>query len=338
MESTEENKVFHEEMVDDEASMEMQQLVMEALLNSEDRSNEAGKEWERFALKVGIKNQRLALKYIIRYAACVAVLFMSIIGVWIYQARQGSKLVVYAAKAEPGKIVIVSGNTTTVVRKDSIEIKQGIKPAEWQTITVPPTKDFHLHLPDGSKVWLNANAVFSYPTRFGNIREVKLDGEAYFDVASDPSHPFVVKTGDVVTRVVGTEFNVKCDKGDVPCITLVSGRVDIDDLTGNKLAELYPNESAKVNSGMVSKQEVDVEDKICWRDGIELFDDDMLEDILIRIGSWYNMSVVCHDIPELKYRYHFIYDRRSDVQDAVKMLSEISKLKIIIEKNTIFVD
>ena len=53
---------------------------------------------------------------------------------------------------------------------------------------------------------------------------------------------------------------------------------------------------------------------------------------------WYNMSVVCHDIPELNCRYHFIYDRSSDVQDVVKMLSEISKLKINIEKNTIFVD
>ena len=338
MKSTEDKKDFHDGLMDDEAQMEMRQLITEALLIGKGRNDNAEKEWDRFALKSGIRKQLFDMKYLLRIAACISVLLISLTGMWLFQAQQDKKLVVYAAKAESDKIIITSGNTSIVVKKDSIEINQGNKPVEWQTITVPPTKDFHLHLPDGSKVWLNANAVLSYPTRFGNIREVKLEGEAYFDVVSDPSHPFVVTTGDIATRVVGTEFNVKYVKSDVPCITLVSGRVDIDDLAGNKLAELYPNESAEVNSGVVSKQEVYVEDKICWREGIEMFENDTLEDILIRIGSWYNMSVVCHDIPELNCRYHFIYDRRSDVQDAVKMLSEISKLKIKIEKNTIFVD
>ena len=159
MKSTEDKKDFHEGLMDDEAQMEMRQLITEALLIGKGRKDNAEKEWDRFALKSGIRKQRFDMKYLLRIAACIAVLLISLTGMWLFQAQQDKKLVVYAAKAESDKIVITSGNISTVVKKDSIEINQGNKPVEWQTITVPPTKDFHLHLPDGSKVWLNANAV-----------------------------------------------------------------------------------------------------------------------------------------------------------------------------------
>ncbi|MDY3848006.1 MAG: FecR domain-containing protein [Prevotella sp.] len=326
------------EIADIGESPEMEQIITEALINKKDRRHEAQREWDRLAARIGIGKPKNTSIYMLRYAACVAAIVATAVVVWLYRGWSAEPLVVYSAKPETGKVVMTSGNVRTIVKKDSIEIKPGDKPAEWQTITVPADKDFHLHLPDGSKVWLNANAVFSYPTRFGKTREVRLEGEAYFSVTSDPQHPFIVATGDIMTRVVGTEFNVDYTEGDAPCITLVSGRVDIDDASGKTLAELQPNESATVEGKTVSKREVDVDDKICWRDGIQLFDNDTLEDILISMGSWYNMSVVCRDMPELKCRYHFIYDRHSDVHNAMKMLSEISKIKINIEKNTIFVD
>ena len=177
----------------------------------------------------------------------------------------------------------------------------------------------------------------SYPTRFGKRREVRLKGEAYFQVAPDAAHPFVVTTGNIATRVVGTEFNIDATDAS-PRITLVSGRVDVDNAEGIVLASLLPNESAVVDRDTVFKIEVDVENIICWRDGIELFEDDSLENILVSIGSWYNMSVVSRDIPELNNRYHFVYDRRKNVEDAVNMLSKIANIKVNIEKNTIFVD
>ena len=189
MKSTEDKKDFHDGLMDDETQMEMRQLITEALLIGKGRNDNAEKEWDRFALKSGIRKQRFDMKYLLRIAACIAVLLISLTGMWLFQAQQDKKLVVYAAKAESDKIVITSGNTSIVVKKDSIEINQGNKPVEWQTITVPPTKDFHLHLPDGSKVWLNANAVMSYPTRFGNIREVKLEGHANIEDESHPTQP-----------------------------------------------------------------------------------------------------------------------------------------------------
>ncbi len=326
------------EEIKEEMSPEVEQVVAEALLNTIDRNEESQREWQRLALRLARQRRKRYIINIIRCAACVALVAAVSVLAWRYMENKADDVVVYTAKADQETIVMTTGNKTVAVEKDSLtEVVAKNKEIEWKTITVPSTKDFHLHLPDGSKVWLNAGAELSYPTRFGKRREVRLKGEAYFQVAPDAAHPFVVTTGNIATRVVGTEFNIDAT-GDSPRITLVSGRVDVDNADGVVLASLSPNESAVVARDTVFKTEVDVENIICWRDGIELFEDDSLENILVSIGSWYNMSVVSRDIPELSSRYHFVYDRRKSVDDAVNMLSKIVKIKINIEKNTIFVD
>lgn len=326
------------EEIKEEMSPEVEQVVAEALLNTIDRNEESQREWQRLALRLARQRRKRYIINIIRCAACVALVAAVSVLAWRYMENKADDVVVYTAKADQETIVMTTGNKTVAVEKDSLtEVVAKNKEIEWKTITVPSTKDFHLHLPDGSKVWLNAGAELSYPTRFGKRREVRLKGEAYFQVAPDAAHPFVVTTGNIATRVVGTEFNIDAT-GDSPRITLVSGRVDVDNADGTVLASLSPNESAVVACETVLKTEVDVENIICWRDGIELFEDDSLENILVSIGSWYNMSVVSRDIPELSSRYHFVYDRRKSVDDAVNMLSKIVKIKINIEKNTIFVD
>lgn len=326
------------EEIKEEMSPEVEQVVAEALLNTIDRNEESQREWQRLALRLARQRRKRYIINIIRCAACVALVAAVSVLAWRYMENKADDVVVYTAKADQETIVMTTGNKTVAVEKDSLtEVVAKNKEIEWKTITVPSTKDFHLHLPDGSKVWLNAGAELSYPTRFGKRREVRLKGEAYFQVAPDAAHPFVVTTGNIATRVVGTEFNIDAT-GDSPRITLVSGRVDVDNADGTVLASLSPNESAVVACETVLKTEVDVENIICWRDGIELFEDDSLENILVSIGSWYNMSVVSRDIPELSSRYHFVYDRRKSVDDAVIMLSKIVKIKINIEKNTIFVD
>ena len=328
--STEE---FNEEM-----SPEVEQIVTEALLNNIDRSEESQREWHRLAKRLSKQKRRRYIINIMRSAACIALVAAVSVLAWRYVDKYKDDVVVYTAKANQGTVVMTAGNKTIIVEKDSLtETVAKNKEIEWKTITVPSTKDFHLHLPDGSRVWLNAGAELSYPTRFGKRREVRLKGEAYFQVAPDAAHPFVVTTGNIAMRVVGTEFNIDAT-GASPRITLVSGRVDVDNADGIVLASLLPNESAVVDRDTVFKTEVDVENIICWRDGIELFEDDSLENILVSIGSWYNLSVVSRDIPELNNRYHFVYDRRKNVEDAVNMLSKIANIKVNIEKNTIFVD
>ena len=78
-----------------------------------------------------------------------------------------------------------------------------------EVIAKPGTK-IHLLLPDGSKVWLNSESRLQYKGKFSDsLREVTLEGEAFFDVVKDKTHPFIVHTSDIDVRVLGTAFNVK---------------------------------------------------------------------------------------------------------------------------------
>src|SRR5690606_37889089 len=88
-----------------------------------------------------------------------------------------------------------------------------------------------LFLADGTKVWLNAASRISYGKNFGNgaLRDVYLDGEAFFDVAHDPDKPFIVHTSSIQIKVLGTSFNVRSYAEDNTIeTTLVQGKVRIE--------------------------------------------------------------------------------------------------------------
>lgn len=83
-------------------------------------------------------------------------------------------------------------------------------------------------LPDGSIVWLNPMAILSYPAKFGKIREVAMRGEAFFEVAKDHAHPFIVTSGKVLTKVWGTSFRIRAMSGDSSTqVSVLTGKVSV---------------------------------------------------------------------------------------------------------------
>ena len=94
-----------------------------------------------------------------------------------------------------------------------------------RTVRIPRGMSRRLVLPDGSRVWLNAESSLSYPGSFGGRerREVTLQGEAYFEVAPDSLHPFVVETAALQTQVLGTSFNVRAYSPEDTRVTLLRG-------------------------------------------------------------------------------------------------------------------
>jgi ferric-dicitrate binding protein FerR (iron transport regulator) len=122
-------------------------------------------------------------------------------------------------------------------------------PASYSQVKVPFGAPEKKSLPDGSLVWLNAGSRIRYPDDFGREnREVYLEGEAYFNVSHDRNHPFVVHAGNIVIRVLGTEFNVNAygDENKVEA-TLIKGKVEIS-INGNpeKKIVLTPREKLTV--------------------------------------------------------------------------------------------
>lgn len=96
-------------------------------------------------------------------------------------------------------------------------------------ITVNPGAKTKLRLPDGTHVWVNSDSKLSYSGTFkGPLREVYLEGEAYFDVVKDPARPFIVHTGGIDIRVLGTAFNVKAYKAESTIeATLIHGLIEV---------------------------------------------------------------------------------------------------------------
>lgn len=204
-----------------------------------------------------------------------------------------------------------------------------------QRIIVPSGKDTHVTLPDGSEVWLNQNTVLDYPTKFSQgKREVAVMGEAYFKVKHNKAMPFVVKTGTVETKVLGTEFNVRATSTGAVHVTLLKGSVEVADNGHHKT--IVPGEEARVSNGHIAVSVVDTHSVLYWREGIMYFDDVDLREVLIAMGEWYNMSVVCANKEVLQRRLHFMFDRKRPVEEAVKLLREMSQENVIVENNTIF--
>ncbi|HEM49163.1 MAG TPA: hypothetical protein ENO27_03025, partial [Caldithrix sp.] len=91
------------------------------------------------------------------------------------------------------------------------------------------------NLPDGSKGWLNSGSTLKYALNFNQNRKVELEGEAYFDVVADKSHPFYVRTSEIQLKVLGTTFNLKSYREDNTVeATLLSGMLEIQTLTESK--------------------------------------------------------------------------------------------------------
>ncbi|MGN0281889.1 MAG: FecR family protein [Prevotella sp.] len=233
---------------------------------------------------------------------------------------------------------VKKGNTVVDTEIDVNALLAECEADERVTLQVPTGKSAHLTLPDGSQVWLYPGSRLKFPQRFvGDTREVMLEGQAYFSVQRDPSHPFVVSAADVTTTVLGTEFVVSAYEDTTPQITLVSGSVQI--AKGNSRVLLSPGRQAMPTAdGSFDITEVDTEPYVQWRDGYFYFDNATLHDILVAIGRSYNVCVVCQHPESLTKHMRFIADRSEPLESIIDRLNAIVDKKVTLNGNTLEVD
>lgn len=334
------------------------QMVTEALLRDSQAAPDASSEWQKLAARMSANSdetvssavspaipcqeepdQHFSLRALWTVVGTVAAIALVVVLLNI-KGIQNDNASLYQAKAEPKEIVILDAQENErVVKSNELTLAQ-TQEVENHTIVVPEGKDMKLTLADGTQVWLNANSRFTYPTAFtGKERKVSLQGEAYFKVAHDAQHPFIVHAGDMQTRVLGTEFNVDATDASHPHVTLVEGSVSVSSMNHPTNKVIVPGEDAALNAqGEIKISRVDTNDVACWREGIELFDNVSLRDILVQMGSWYNVSVVCHDDAALNAHLRYMYDRKQSLEEAIKMLNQISNNKIKLHNNTILVE
>lgn len=337
----------------------LEQMVTEALMRDKMETPDVDMEWKRLAarmtapsaeVKTTSRNEQLKVRFfsirtlwmtIASVAAIAFIIFL--ISFKLDKTTPGS---LYEARKQSAEIVVLDEQDhEQVINGNEIKLASSVK-VERHTVVVPEGKDMKLILADGTQVWLNANSRLIYPTAFkGKNREVELQGEGYFKVTHDAYHPFIVKAGDMQTSVLGTEFNVNAFDQSNPHVTLVEGSVKVSSVLTHKTETqvagkiIVPGEDAVLNEqGKIIVSHVDTDDVACWKDGIQLFNDASLREIVLQLGSWYNVNVVCHDESLLNTHLRYMYNRRNGIEEAIKMLNDISNNKIKLKNNTILIE
>jgi len=152
-----------------------------------------------------------------------------------------------------------------------------------------------IQLSDGSVIYLGAASSLQYPERFaGSTRSITLDGEAYFDIASDPAHPFVIHTGAVTTTVLGTSFKIDAFAGKPVTVAVATGKVRVEAHTnGNAqtLATLTAGNSVSWHAGQAALQSVNAADVAAWHKGRLVFSNQPLQEIATTLERWYDVKI-----------------------------------------------
>jgi len=206
------------------------------------------------------------------------------------------------------------------------------------SLATPKGGTYQIILPDGSKVWLNANSTLRYPSRFSaSARVVELEGEAYFEVSHQakevgpqsagalrevPSVPFLVKTKNQTVEVLGTQFNVSAYADDPATqTTLVEGAVRLSLAGSGERMKLEPGEQASSTVSRIVKAKVDVEPYVAWKKGEFLFRNQPIEIIIRQLANWYAVDFE-FESDAITERFNAIISRDRPLSHVLRLLEE----------------
>jgi ferric-dicitrate binding protein FerR (iron transport regulator) len=187
-----------------------------------------------------------------------------------------------------------------------------------------------IKLADGSKVWLNSGSSLRYPDKFvRKQRTVFLSGEAYFEVHSDKSRPFIVQTATITVKATGTKFNVSAYKNEGNMhVTLVEGKVSVSN-NKSQMAVLNPNQHLSFDTltqKVTISDNTDVYKFIAWKDGKLVFRNEPLSLVIKKIGQYYNVDIELtgKEIQEYRYRATFQEESLDEILKLLKISSPIN--------------
>lgn len=197
---------------------------------------------------------------------------------------------------------------------------------------IQPGKLAKVVLPDGTEAYLYASSKLTYPSSFvGDTRDVVLEGEAYFKVTHDASHPFIIHTAGAETRVLGTELNVRAYHGEPLHVALVTGVAEVTK-NGN-VCRLQPGEGVILRNGNLVKANENMDPYTYALRGFLYADDMPLENVMQVLGHWFGMQVVYNDRQQATHRIHFFMRGDDTPQKAAELLSGMGIGNVIVENN-----
>lgn len=214
------------------------------------------------------------------------------------------------------------------------------------TISTAIGETYQVSFSDGTAVWLNAASTLKFPAKFPKLssRVVELNGEAYFEVAKDKTHPFIVKSRDQQVKVLGTHFNINsyADEQNI-ATTLLEGSVQVSlsntsttNASSNSVL-LKPGQQSILSGTSFSVAQVQTDDVIAWKNGNFMFNNESMEIVMRKLSRWYNIEVKYADPGLKQIKFFGTVSRYSNVAKVLEMIALTNEVKFEVKSKEITV-
>ncbi|MBU1013062.1 MAG: FecR family protein [Bacteroidetes bacterium] len=233
----------------------------------------------------------------------------------------------------------VKGRSLIYADAEKIENNQQVE--EIHTLIVPRGGEFALNLSDGSKIWVNSETTIKYPKQFlGKNRVVELvSGEAYFEIALNSEHPFVVNTEKGMVQVLGTSFNIRSyTDEETNLTTLIKGSVSLrHKFDSESTVKLNPGQQGVIIdvNRKISVKNVDTSPYIAWKDGYYIFNSNSLESIFNQLSRWYDFKVEFENDYVMNMKFRGNVDRKAGITQILDLLEKTQKVSFEYSGKTI---
>ena len=252
----------------------------------------------------------------------------------VLPAIKGAKIVLAdgtEVKVDDNLALLPDGTIATEEKK----ILANSEESTLNTLIVPAANFLNLTLSDGTKVWVNASSELVFPSRFAkDKRQIKLKGEAYFQVARDEERPFYVETDGGNVKVLGTHFNVSA-YSDRPITTLEEGRVLV--YKGDLEETLSPGMKAEIVGNRIDVRKADLQKDLAWKNNSFYFKGDNIVSIAKQLQNWYDLEVSFSKGVSLSQTYTGEISRSANLTEVLKMLEFVSDLDFKIDNNKLVI-
>jgi len=215
-------------------------------------------------------------------------------------------------------------------------------PVVMQTLHVPAGQRAQITLADGTKVWLNAKTTLTFPNQFSDqFREVRLDGEGFFEVSANKLKPFIVKTEKYDVKVWGTKFNLMAySRKEIFETSLLEGSVEVLNSGGSNGVMLKPYEQISQKDNLLVRSSITQMNHFLWKEGIISFNDENFLEMVSKLELYFDLKINCSNDKILSYRCTGKFRTKDGVEHILKVLQLSNKFsfKVDDKQNTITIE
>lgn len=322
--------------------------------------------WNNVEKEIKTYRKRKLHKQIFRYAAAIVIPITIMVSVYFYMSNVVNDQIQPQASIEKGtseaililangKNLELGGDSAKQIIEDDGTIIQfadaNINYSEntekrkakeiMNKLVVPKGGEYNLILSDGSKVFVNSMSTLEFPVQFiGNTRTVKLEGEAYFEVAHNKTKPFFVEINGISVEVLGTSFNVKAYPDEIlSYTTLIEGKVKLNTLSSGKGGiYLKPNQQAvySPSSSNIIIQNVDANKFVQWIHGRYVFENESLGEIMKTLSRWYDFEYSFENKELEAIRFEGGLNKYESIYPILDIMNKTNKINVNIEGKEIY--